>query len=246
MRIVSIVPSLTELLFDINLGNQIIGITRFCIHPKNGVKNICKVGGTKSLNVERIIALKPDLIIANKEENSRSDIELLQEHCNVLLTDIFTLDDALTTISEIGTLTNREKESNILIQEITIEFKLLKSITATNKKVAYLIWNNPIMLAGQNTFINYMLHEINWENILTDKLSRYPQVSDEELKGLNPDYILLSSEPFPFNNTHVESFRLNFPDSKIILVDGEMFSWYGSRMKRAPKYFQQLLLEVDS
>lgn len=102
------------------------------------------------------------------------------------------------------------------------------------------------MLAGQNTFINCMLHEINWENILTDKLSRYPQVSNEELKDLNPDYILLSSEPFPFNNTHVESFKLNFPDSKIILVDGEMFSWYGSRMKRAPKYFQQLLLEVDS
>lgn len=106
MRIVSIVPSLTELLFDINLGNQIIGITRFCIHPINGVKNICKVGGTKSLNVDRIIALKPDLIIANKEENSRSDIEQLQEHCNVLLTDIITLDDALAAISEIGTLTN--------------------------------------------------------------------------------------------------------------------------------------------
>lgn len=247
MKIISVVPSLTELLFDLQLGDQIVGVTRFCIHPSKQTKQITKVGGTKSLKIDRILDLQPDLIIANKEENSKDDIEELQKHLNVWVTDIITMDDALNVISELGAKTKKEIEATNLINHIQFQFNsFANQVKPNNKKVAYLIWENPIMLAGKNTFIQKMILTLGWENILVNEDSRYPILSEEELKKAQPDYILLSSEPFPFKAKHKLKFENRFPDSKIILVDGEMFSWYGSRMKLAPSYFSKLLIEASS
>ena len=242
MRVISVVPSFTELLFDLGLENQIVGITWFCVHPKEKVKFVTKIGGTKTLKINRIIALKPDLVIANKEENSKNDIEELQKHCNVWVTEIYTLSDALQVFLEIGTRTNTFTKAKNMVANISSKFKSLPiSSTSTTKRVAYLIWENPIMLAGKNTFINDLLHQLNWENVCKDDGSRYPEITIEELQNLKPDFVLLSSEPFPFKTKQLEYYAQFFPNSKVILVDGEMFSWYGSRLLQAPSYFDQLL-----
>ena len=246
MRIVSLVPSLTEILFDLGLGSSVVGVTRFCIHPKDELKSITKIGGTKNIKIDRIVSLKPDLVLANKEENSRNDIEELSKLCPVWITDIFNLKDALQVILDLGTKTNRVNEAKKLVSEIDANFNALrKNKPSSTLKVAYLIWENPIMLAGRNTFINAMLNELHWINFITDESSRYPEITESELEKSCPDLILLSSEPYPFKEKHQKEFSQKFPNSKVVLVDGEMFSWYGSRLKLAPQYFEQLVNEVD-
>ena len=244
MRIISVVPSLTELLFDLGIENEIVGITRFCIHPKGKVGSITKVGGTKSLKLERISSLNPDIIIANKEENAKSDIEYLQKHYNVLLTDIFTLDDALDSILEIGEKTNVFPIAQKLVTEIKYEFEQLKPFSNSNNVVGYFIWENPKMISGRNTFINDLINKLGFVNMDINPESRYPELSTQEVNELNPDVIFLSSEPFPFKEKHKLEFEIQFPKARVILVDGEMFSWYGSRLKKAPKYFNQLIKEL--
>lgn len=244
MRIISLVPSLTELLFDLSIGDKVVGITNFCIHPKNQLKGIPKIGGTKTLNIDKILNLQPDLIIANKEENSKDQIELLSKKFKVWITDIITVEDALDFILELGLKTN----SILKAEEIISQIKLgLNSIppALTDKKVVYFIWDSPMMVAGKQTFINSMLKEINLINAYSSNSSRYPEVTADEIQLLNPEYILLSSEPFPFKEIHRELYEAKFPNSKIILVDGEMFSWYGSRMILASKYFKTLLKSMQ-
>jgi ABC-type Fe3+-hydroxamate transport system substrate-binding protein len=245
MKIISVVPSLTELLFDLNLDRQLVGVTRFCIHPKDKVKSIPKIGGTKNLKLERIRSLKPDLIIANKEENAQTDIETLQNEFDLLVTDIITIEDAYAVILTIGQKTNTSLLAIELVSQIKFQFHKLSKIAKSKKTVAYLIWNDPIMLAGKNTFIDQLLQQIGLTNILNEPNSRYPSVTNTELMQLEPEYIFLSSEPFPFKNLHKEVFAANFPKSQIILVDGEMFSWYGSRMKLAPNYLSLLLKTLN-
>lgn len=244
MRIISVVPSLTELLFDLGLEDEIIGITRFCIHPKDQVKSIPKVGGTKTLKLARIDALKPDIIIANKEENSQSDIEYLQQKHPVLLTDIFTVEDALFSIKEIGQRTNKSLEANHLVKQITQEFSSIRSLPPKADKVAYLIWDNPVMVSGQHTFIHDILIQLGFVNFHPDPHSRYPVMTDAEINAFLPDLIFLSSEPFPFTHKHLANFKIRFPHSQIVLVDGEMFSWYGSRLLKAHQYFNRLITDL--
>ncbi len=245
MNIISVVPSLTELLFDLDLENEIIGITRFCIHPRNKVKSFTKVGGTKTLKLDRIDALAPDIIIANKEENCQSDIEYLQKKHHVLLTDIYTLSEALTSIMDIGNATNRAEQAELLVHNISKQFDTITPIKKNEKKVAYLIWDNPVMTAGHHTFIHDILHKLGFENVHTDIKTRYPQITDPELQKMQPDFLFLSSEPYPFREKHLKDFHSRFPSTRIILVDGEMFSWYGSRLLLAPKYFNQLIKELN-
>ncbi|MGB1003408.1 MAG: ABC transporter substrate-binding protein [Salibacteraceae bacterium] len=242
MRIISVVPSLTELVWDLGLGNELVGITRFCIHPKENLKGIKKVGGTKTLNIEAIKALNPDLIIANKEENSKSDIVQLMPQFNVLLTDIYNLEDSISTIIQIGELTGKTEKAKALAKDIRLSFRNLITKKPKNVlKVAYVIWKNPLMVAGNNTFINDMLDQSGFINAIIDTNSRYPEISKEELIQLNPDLIFLSSEPYPFKNKDKKEFELIYPNARIVLVDGEMFSWYGSRLALAPNYFEKLI-----
>jgi ABC-type Fe3+-hydroxamate transport system substrate-binding protein len=237
-RIVSVVPSQTELLFDLGLDEQIVGLTKFCIHPIEKFAAKQKVGGTKKLNLEVIRALNPDLIIGNKEENSKADIEILQQEFPVWMSDIYTLEDASKTIDEIGALVDRQPEANYLNHLITAGFRDLQTLAlqkGIDKTAAYLIWKDPHMFAGRNTFIHDVLTKIGLRNIITE--SRYPAMELASLVALNPDFVFLSSEPFPFKQKHIEEIAMALPHAKVLLVDGEMFSWYGSRLVKAVQYF---------
>ena len=245
MRIVSLVPSITELLVDLGLDDELIGITKFCIHPAHLKQTKTIVGGTKNVHVDRERSNRPDLIIANREENTKEQVELLQTEFAVYLTDINTLDDALNMIRETGRITNRESTAHLMASSIEIEFnKLAKSIASQpRRKVAYLIWKDPKMAAGGNTYINDMLERCGFENVLKN-IDRYPTITIDYLKNSALDIILLSSEPYPFKQRHVDELAADLPGITIRLVDGEMFSWYGSRMLKAAPYLQRLVASV--
>ena len=244
-RIISIVPSQSELLFDLGLNEEVIGITKFCIHPIEKFAVRTKVGGTKKLKIDTIRALNPDLIIGNKEENTRSEIELLMEEFPVWMSDITNLEDAVTTIDQIGTLVNRAPEASYLNHLIQAGFADLQTLAVTkniNKTVAYLIWKDPYLTAGHDTFIDDILRKIGLTNVITQ--SRYPEIDLEALKSHNPQFIFLSSEPYPFKTKHIEEIQLAIPSAKVMLVDGEMFSWYGSRLVKAINYLFYLQDEL--
>jgi ABC-type Fe3+-hydroxamate transport system substrate-binding protein len=237
-RIVSLVPSQTELLYDLGLGDRVVGITKFCVHPESWFRTKTRVGGTKKVNFEAIAALNPDLIIGNKEENAETDIKALSELYPVWMSDITTFSDALEMMESIGKITQTESEANQLIQEIEFNFSQLKPFL-THKKVHYFIWEKPVMLAGKSTFIDELLHKIGFKNCVQSE--RYPEFTDEQLIALKPDFIFLSSEPYPYKEKHIKRYENLFPTAQVVLVDGEYFSWYGSRLKIAPSYFQELL-----
>jgi ABC-type Fe3+-hydroxamate transport system substrate-binding protein len=232
-QIISLVPSITELLYDLGLDNEVMGITKFCIHPEAWLKQKTMIGGTKKLNLKKIEAINPDLIIANKEENVQDQIEKLCQSFNVYLTDINTYEDALDLILDIGELTSSNDVANIMHSETIEAFENFKP-RGKPGSCLYLIWNEPMMVVGKHTYIDAMLTKVGFENIM--QLIRYPEISREIIEGLKPDYVLLSSEPYPFNEKHLEQFSKIFPDAKVRLVDGEMFSWYGSRMRKLPEY----------
>jgi ABC-type Fe3+-hydroxamate transport system substrate-binding protein len=237
-RIISVVPSQTELLFDLGLHDEVIGITKFCVHPKHWFKSKTRVGGTKNLDIEKIKQLRPDLIIANKEENLKEQVEELEKYFPVWVSDVTNLDDACHMIEQLGLIVGKEKQANNLINSIREKFVLhpapQKPLTA-----CYLIWQKPYMTIGGDTFINFMMEAAGFENIFKSK-ARYPEIRIEELVAYDPQLLLLSSEPFPFRQKHVKELQSQLPNSKILLVDGEMFSWYGSRLLQAPEYFLSL------
>jgi ABC-type Fe3+-hydroxamate transport system substrate-binding protein len=238
LRIVSIVPSQTELLIDLGLSDRVVGITKFCVHPAELRREKTVVGGTKKINLDKVRALKPDLIIGNKEENEQSDIEALEKEFPVWMSDIYTLEDSFCFMEMLGELLDVETEP--LIQNIQSEFKKLERVVEKSdpKSVLYLIWNNPVMVAGGNTFIDDILKRLKMKNL--SPAERYPVVNLAEQKT-SPDLVLLSSEPYPFKEKHIFAFQEQFPNAKVMLVDGEMFSWYGSRLLKAPEYFRTLL-----
>jgi ABC-type Fe3+-hydroxamate transport system substrate-binding protein len=242
-RIISIVPSQTELLFDLGLDAEIIGITKFCSHPRLKVEYRTNVGGTKKLDLELIRQLKPDLIIGNKEENEQSQIETLMQEFSVWMSDINDLEGALAMITGIGTMIDRGSQAERLATQISLQFDRL-SKSADPLKVAYLIWQKPYMIAGKNTFIDDMLQRCGFVN--TFNAERYPQLSEDALRQGQPDVIMLSSEPYPFKEKHLQVMSKICPLSKVILVDGEMFSWYGSRLLKAVSYFEQLITSLTN
>jgi len=237
-RIVSLVPSQTELLFDLGLENEVAGITKFCIHPPEWFQNKPRVGGTKTLNFNKIHALKPDLIIGNKEENERAQIETLAENYPVWMSDVRTLEDAYEMMRQIGALTGKSMEADALLTGIRKQFALLPD-SGPLPSVAYLIWRKPYMAAAGDTFIQEMLHLAGFKNVF-GHLARYPEISAEMLLAAKPDLLFLSSEPYPFSDKHIAEFQEICPQSRICIVDGELFSWYGSRLRLAPAYFLEL------
>lgn len=244
-RIVSLVPSQTELLHYFNLNDEVVGITKFCIHPEEWFRNKQRVGGTKQINFEKLKALNPDLIIANKEENDEVQLKQLMKDYKVWVSDIKNLDDALQMIQSIGNITGKISESIKLISEIQKSFEALRSkISVNKKKVCYLIWYNPYMAAATETFINDIIEQCGFENALKDK-SRYPLLSIEDLKQINPELIFLSSEPFPFRKKHADELNILLPETRIYIVNGELFSWYGSRLLQSVNYLVKLREEID-
>lgn len=236
-RIVSLVPSQTELLYDLGLDDRVVGITKFCVHPASWRHLKTIVGGTKVFHFDVIDALSPDLIIGNKEENYQEGIRNLKQHYPVWMSDISTMDDALAMITSIGDLTRSETQATQIISEIRTSFN--QPFHLPNLRVLYLIWSNPWMGAGSSTFINEMLQRIGLMNVLADS-PRYPELSEDVIRSLSPDVVLLSSEPFPFKEQHRQALAQLLPSSSFVFVDGEMFSWYGSRLIKAAQYFRHL------
>ncbi|MCS3868775.1 ABC-type Fe3+-hydroxamate transport system substrate-binding protein [Chryseobacterium ginsenosidimutans] len=242
MKVVSLVPSITEALFDLGLTeNEIVGRTKFCIHPEEKVKNVAIIGGTKNINIDKIKALQPDLILANKEENIKEQVEALMEDFKVIVTNVENIEDNYYLLKNLGQIFHKEERAqhfNLKIYEILNEAKIKSPI-----KVAYLIWKNPYMTIGSDTFIHKILGEIGFENIFKDK-TRYPEIQTEDLA--EADIIMLSSEPFPFKEKHIEELKEFYPDKKMMIVDGEAFSWYGTHIAKCENYFKELISEVES
>ena len=239
-RIVSLVPSQTEFLFDIGLEKEVIGITKFCIYPSHWLKTKTIIGGTKNVAIEKVRSLKPDLIIGNKEENTKEDIEALREIAPVWMSDVFNLEDALEMMSSIGEIVEKQEETQELVDNIKGQFDSFKPENL-KLSVLYLIWRKPYIGVANDTFIDDMLKRCGFKNILADQ-TRYPVL--ENLSELNPDVLFLSSEPYPFKEKHIQELHEIFPNAKIILVDGEMFSWYGSRLSESVDYFKWLCTEI--
>lgn len=241
MKVISLVPSITEALFDLGLTeNEVIGRTKFCIHPADKVKNVQIIGGTKNLNIEKIKSLKPDIILANKEENVKEQVEALMTGFKVVVYNTETVEDNYYLVKNLGLLFNKEERAqmfNLKIYEVLNQAKIHTKI-----KTAYLIWKNPYMTVGSDTFIHNILSEIGFENIFSHK-TRYPEIRVEDLA--EADVIMLSSEPFPFKEKHIAEIKEFYPDKKIMIVDGEAFSWYGTHIAKCENYFKKLISELD-
>ncbi len=241
-RIISLVPSQTELLYDLGLEEEIVGITKFCVHPKHLKVTKQIVGGTKQVKYDKIKALQPDIIIANKEENTKEIVEELSKICPVWVTNVVTFEDNLQMISDFGKLFNKRTEAQKWNDKITFAYNDFQQFIKDKpiRKVAYFIWANPYMVAGKNTFINEILTLNRFQNIYEEK-GRYPEIKLEKIRQEgDPEIVFLSSEPFPFRDEHAFEIGRNTHHAKTIFVDGEMFSWYGSRLLKAFDYFKQL------
>ncbi|MCE3294804.1 MAG: cobalamin-binding protein [Crocinitomicaceae bacterium] len=235
-RIVSLVPSQTEYLFDLGLEDRVVGITKFCIHPVEWYLSKRRVGGTKKIDIEKVKKLNPDLIIGNKEENTEEDIAALAKIAPVWMSDIYTLEDAFAMMLEIGKMCGLKHRAEGVVTEIRQNFENYAGFDIS-KSVIYLIWNDPLMASGSHTFIDEMIRTFGLRNFYGDQ-ERYPECVPDPAN--QPDYIFLSSEPFPFKESHKQEIQEQFPGSKVVFVDGEIFSWYGSRMLKAPAYFGEL------
>lgn len=237
MKVVSLVPSITEALFDLGLTEkEVVGRTKFCIHPKEKVKNVAIIGGTKNINIDKIKALQPDLILANKEENIKEQVEALMDDFKVIVTNVETIEDNYYLLKSLGKTFHKEDKAqlfNLKIYDVLNQAKINSTI-----KVAYLIWKNPYMTIGSDTFIHKILAEIGFENIFKDK-TRYPEIEIGDLA--EAEVIMLSSEPFPFKEKHIEELKEFYPDKKIMIVDGEAFSWYGTHIAKCEDYFKALI-----
>ena len=236
-RIISLVPSITETLFYLGLGDKVVGVTKWCKYPKDKLKDITKIGGVIGIDIEKIIQLKPDIIFVTKEENDKDEVQELSEFTNVYIGEVSNLEDAYQQIYDIGKITDTIDKSNELVVRIKSDFSTISNFN--DKKCAYLVWNKPLMLVGGNTFINDILQSCGLKNVFDNRMS-YPEVTIGEIKEKNPDIIFLCSEPFEFKEKHQKKFKENFPDQKILLVDGEIFTWYGSHLLKTKEYCKKI------
>ena len=246
-RVVCLVPSQTELLYDLGLEHVLVGITKFCVHPNHLRSNITVVGGTKNVHWETLKSLNPDIVLCNKEENTQQIVEQLEDFTQVHLADIYNLDDCYELIQQYGEIFKVARKAEFLIQQIKKKAKEYNSFLSgePRQKVAYMIWKKPWMLAGGDTFINHMLEVAGYENAFKNH-SRYPEIELSDLHTSKIDLLFLSSEPYPFKEKHKEELAGVFPGTEIVLVDGEFFSWYGSRVSLALEYFKELKLQLKT
>lgn len=242
-RIISLVPSITETLYELGLEEQIIGITKFCVHPFHFKSTKVNVGGTKKVHIEKVRALKPDIIIANKEENTEEIVQQLQEICTVWVTDVENFEDTIQMINDFGTIFKRKTDAQKWVDKLLFaktDFEaFMKNVP--QRKVAYLIWREPFMAAGGATFIDYLLKTNHFENIYRKREERYPEIEIRKMRIQgDPEIVFLSSEPYPFKEEHAFEVGRSTHHAKTIFIDGEMFSWFGTHLFKAFQYFKLL------
>lgn len=243
-RIISLVPSQTEFLYDLGLSREVVGITKFCVHPNSWFREKTRVGGTKDLRISQILQLSPDLVIANKEENSREQIEQLAETLPVWVSDVANLPDALDMMRSLGRITQTSATAEKICASIESAFIHIHP-AGEPFTTAYLIWREPYMTVGRDTFIHDMLGRCGLVNAFA-ATTRYPEISIAELAAARVNLVLLASEPYPFKEQHAQELRQALPGCKVVLVDGEFFSWYGSRLLAAAQYFNILVQELSA
>ncbi len=244
-RIASLVPSITELLFALGLGKHVAARTSYCIHPADGVSQVKTVGGTKKINHEKLRALEPTHAIVNIDENPREMAEQLATYCpSIIVTHPIEPYDNIALYRMLGGIFRREAQAEALCSEFTEAFKRLRASTrdAKGQRVLYLIWKDPWMTLSRDTYIARMLRLIQWEHVIHDPQVRYPQVeiNSEMLAGIGN--VLFSTEPYTFTDEHLEAFAQDYgvSRSKLMLVDGERLSWYGSRAIAGLDYLAEL------
>lgn len=249
MKIISLVPSITLTLFDVGLEKQIVGRTKFCIHPTEKIKNIPIIGGTKNIDIQKIKLLQPTIIFAAKEENTKEHIDVLKQDFKVIMFDVKNIEDNYKMIAKIGKLTNTIAQANEIIQETKRNFQQQQNNTTlsfSRSLSLYLIWRKPYMTIGKDTFIHSILSLLGCKNMFAHQ-TRYPIIQNLKTTYFEKcELVFLSSEPYPFTEEHIKEIQEQLPNAKILLVNGEYFSWYGSMMKTAPAYFQQLLKKINN
>jgi len=243
-RIVSLVPSITELLFDLGLKESVVGRTPFCIHPQNEISSVKRVGGTKTVNVEKILSVNPTHVILNIDENKSELFEALKGHeVEIIVTHPAKPEDNLALFDLLAYVFSCEERASHLASEFKKKLRTLrtKSSQFEHRKVLYLIWREPWMTISSETYISKMLNLINWESVPSQTEKRYPALSSDDLSLLDFDLCLLSSEPYPFKEKHIAEIHDASGDCRpTFLVDGEKLSWYGSRALKGIDYLLEL------
>jgi ABC-type Fe3+-hydroxamate transport system substrate-binding protein len=246
VRIISLVPSQTELLYDLGLADKVVGITKFCVHPDEWFRSKTRVGGTKNIHISKVQELQPDLIIANKEENLPEQVTELETIAPVWTSDISTVDDALRMIYSIGEITDRKEPAEMIIEKISTSFAEIRKMTELHQKIrtVYLIWKDPYMTVGGDTFIHEIMTLAGLQNVFADS-KRYPEIHLEDIPSAGAELVLLSSEPYPFKEKHITALSQQLPGARIMLVDGQIFSWYGSRMLHIAEYLRNFFKNMQ-
>ena len=241
-RIVSLVPSQTELLVDLGLREKIVGVTKFCVHPRDLRKEKKVVGGTKQVHFDRISDLEPDIILCNKEENTEEMVAVLENIAPVHVSDIKTIDDSLQLIGDYGEIFAVTGEASEIVKQIETSRKDFQEEMQEipERKAAYFIWKDPWMVVGKDTFIDHLLELNRFKNVFLEEGSRYPEIELEQLEQKKVELVLLSTEPFPFKSKDRDKVKKEVGKASVQIVDGEFFSWYGSRLLFAFAYFRKL------
>lgn len=249
-RIVSLVPSITELLFDLGLGASVVGCTSFCVHPRDSLTTVPRIGGRKTPRIHKIRALRPTHAIVNVDENTRADFDQLRAFVpNVVVTHPLAPADNPALFRLLGGIFGREDDAARLCARFGAALQTLSAEAApfAERRVLYLIWRNPWMTVSRETYISRMLALVNWTTIGHDPRVRYPVVDPCQIVDGATDIVLFSSEPFPFKPKHIDEFRRLTACKPTICrpIDGEMTSWYGSRAVEGLAYLQRLRVCVD-
>ena len=247
-RIVSLVPSITELLFALKLGDQVVGRTHYCIHPAPLVAPLQSVGGTKKIRYARLQALRPTHVIVNIDENLRELAErLIADGLQVIVTHPLTPEDNVPLYRLIGGIFNRVAEAEALVARFERTLAELRQVDWPRRQVLYLIWRKPWMGINRDTYIARMLALVGWETLPAECETRYPELEINRALLDAADLILFSSEPYRFLPEHLETFARDYdcPPEKLRLIDGEMTSWYGSRAIQGLRYMAQFARDVS-
>lgn len=246
MRIVSLCPSLTELVFDLGRGPDLVGRTKFCVHPAKEVAAVERVGGTKNPKIERILELAPDLVLLNEEENRREDAEALAAagiRCHVSLPR--TAAETAAMVRSIGTALDAGERAEAIARDIETRAARVAAAHAGHPPVryAYLIWRRPYMSVSDDTFIAGLLALPGGENVFGSAATRYPEITAEELHAAAPDLVLLATEPFPFDTRYLDELvtASGLPRERFRIVDGERLSWHGSRTPAGVDYAERVI-----
>lgn len=248
MRLVSLCPSLTELLCDLDLADHLVGRTKFCIHPADAVGRIETVGGTKTPRIARILELAPDVVFMNREENRAADAQSLEAAgIRVHATLPRTAAEVAETVRSIGAVTGRTSAAERIAREIETRAARVQRSASGGPAVrfAYLIWRDPWMTVNGDTFVSALLSLPGGRNVFGDAGERYPVITAGQLREARPDVVLLSTEPFPFREHHGDELALltGLSRDRIRVVDGELLSWHGSRTPRGIDYAEQVIRE---